>query len=250
MIVSNKMWTTLFPLSVDHRQGHRSSNEPLFLRKSSLFSEVRNLEEDLGTGSQMKRGIRESPLFRCLLSRNSKRCSREETSTLRGEADPRNSHFEEDREGFLGRVGFDLRGSLVMDLPSISEIRGKRLIFEGICETPGVENMEVCLPFPSQPPKSSSFPSCSLELPLPSPSGPHLLSSVSLSQSPRENQVTFEIFSKKGIVGTFYQKYVGILVRDEEENQCALSNQLSESFTPRKSKPSSPKEDSNLLSGS
>ena len=147
-------------------------------------------------------------------------------------------------------MGSDLRGSSVTDLPSISEIRGKRLIFEGICETLGVENMEVCLPFPSQPPESSSFPSCSLELPLPSPSGPHLLSSVSLSQSPRENQVTFEIFSKKGIVGTFYQKYVGILVRDEEENQCALSNQLSESFTPRKSKPSSPKEDSNLLSGS
>ena len=95
--------------------------------------------------------------------------------------DPRNSNFEEDKEGFLGRVGSNLRGSLVMDLPSISEIRGKRLIFEGICETLGVENMEVCLPFPSQPPESSSFPSCSLELPLPSPSGPHLLSSVSLS---------------------------------------------------------------------
>ena len=136
-----------------------------------------------------------------------------------------------------------------MDLPSISEIRGKRLIFEGICETLGVENMEVCLPFPSQPPESSSFPSCSLELPLPSPFGPHLLSSVSLSQSPRENQVTSEIFFEKG-VGTFYQKYVGILVRDEEENQCALSNQLSESFTHRKSKPSSPKEDSNLMTGS
>ena len=109
--------------------------------------------------------------------------------------------------------------------------------------------MEVCLPFP-QPPKSSSIPSYSLELPLPSPSGPHLPSSISLSQSPTENQVTSEIFSEKGVVGTFYQEYVGILVRDEEENQCALSNQLSESFTPRKSTPSSPKEDSNLLSGS
>ena len=108
--------------------------------------------------------------------------------------------------------------------------------------------MEVCLSFPSQPPKSSSFPSCSLELPLLSPSGPHLPSSVSLSQSPTENQVTSKKFSEKGVDGT--SKYVGILVRDEEENQCALSDQLSESFTPRKSKPSSPKEDSNLLSGS
>ena len=110
--------------------------------------------------------------------------------------------------------------------------------------------MEVCLPFPSQPLESSSIPSCSLELPLLSPSGPHLPSSVSLSQSPTENQVTSEIFSEKGVVGTFYQKYVSIPIRDEEENQFALSNQLSESFTPSKSKPSSPKEDSNLLTGS
>ena len=51
MIVSKKMWTTLFPPSVDRRQGHQSSSEPLFLWKSSSFSEVRNLEEDFGTGS-------------------------------------------------------------------------------------------------------------------------------------------------------------------------------------------------------
>ncbi|RVX08311.1 hypothetical protein CK203_017644 [Vitis vinifera] len=49
--------------------------------------------------------------------------------------------------------------------------------------------MEVCQPSPSQPPESSSFPSCSLESPLSSPSGPHLPNSVSLSQSPTENQV-------------------------------------------------------------
>ena len=147
-------------------------------------------------------------------------------------------------------MGSDLRGSSVTDLPSIPKIRGKGLIFEGICEIPRAKNMEVCLPFPSQPPESSSFPSCSLKLPFPSPSGPHLPSSVSLSQSPTENQVTSEIFFEKGVVGTFYQKYVGIPVRDEEVNQFALSNQLSESFTPRKSKPSSPKEDSNLVTGS
>ncbi|KAL6323286.1 hypothetical protein AAG906_029293 [Vitis piasezkii] len=62
----------------------------------------------------------------------------------------------------------------------------------------------------SEPPESSSFPSCSLEMLLPSPFGPHLPNSVSLSQSPTE------------------------------ENQSAFSNQLSESSTPRKS--------SNLLS--
>ena len=105
-----------------------------------------------------------------------------------------------------------------MNLPSSSEIRGKGLIFEGICEIPGVENMEVCLSFPSQPPKSSSIPSYSLELPLTSPSGPYLPSLVSLSQSPTENQVTSEIFSKKDVVSSFYQKYVGIPIRDKEEN--------------------------------
>ena len=67
----------------------------------------------------------------------------------RGEVDPRNPYFEEDKEGFLGRMGSDLSGSAVIDLPYSSEIRGKGLIFEGICEIPGVENMEVCLSFPS-----------------------------------------------------------------------------------------------------
>ena len=113
-----------------------------------------------------------------------------------------------------------------------------------------MENLEVCLSSPSQPPKSSFIPSCSLALPLPSPSGPVLPSSVSLSQSPMENQVISEIFSKKDVVGTFYQNYVGIPVRDEVGNQFALSNQLSECFTPNKSKPKLPKEDSNLVTGS
>ena len=54
MIVSKKMWTTLFPPSVDCRQGHQSSSEPLFLGKSSSFSEVRSLEDDFGTESQME----------------------------------------------------------------------------------------------------------------------------------------------------------------------------------------------------
>ena len=76
--------------------------------------------------------------------------------------------------------------------------------------------MEVCQPFSSQPPESFSFPSCSLEMPLPSPSGPHLPNSVSLSQSPTVNQGTSKIFSEKGVVGSL--KYVGIPVRVEEQN--------------------------------
>ena len=61
-IVSRKMWSNLFPPSVDRRQRQRSSSEPLLLRSASPFSEVRNLEVDFGTGSQKVRGIRESYL--------------------------------------------------------------------------------------------------------------------------------------------------------------------------------------------
>ncbi|RVW64329.1 Transposon TX1 uncharacterized 149 kDa protein [Vitis vinifera] len=99
-----------------------------------------------------------------------------------------------------------------------------------------VENMEVFLSSPSQSPESSSLPSCGLALPLPSPSGLDLPSSISHSQSPMENRVISKIFSKKD-VGTFYQKYVGNPIRDEVEAQFAYSNQLSEGFNPSKRVP-------------
>ena len=162
----------------------------------------------------------------------------------------RNPHFEEDKEGSLGQVGSDLRDSSITDSPSSPEIRGKGLNFEGICEMSGVENLEVSLYSPFQPPEYSSIPSYGLALPLPSPSGPDLPSSVSLSQPPMENRVISEFFPKKDIVGTFYQKYVGIPVRGEEETQLALSNQMSECFNPSKSKLSLSKEVSNLVTGS
>ena len=69
----------------------------------------------------------------------------------------------------------------------------------------GDQNLEVCLSSPSQSPESSSTPSCGLTLPLPSPFGLDLPSSVSHSQSPMENRVIFEIFSKKD-VGFFFSK--------------------------------------------
>ncbi|KAJ9680072.1 hypothetical protein PVL29_019376 [Vitis rotundifolia] len=153
------MWTTLFPPSSDRRQGLRSCSEPIFPAKPSSVSEAQ--------GTTI-------PLFRRHL-RN--RCSGEGTSSSSGVAALCNHHFEEDKEGSMGRVGSDLRGFTVTGSPSSPEIRGKGLIFEGICEFPGVENSEVCLSSPSQPPESSSTPSCGLFLPLPSPSGPDLLSS-------------------------------------------------------------------------
>ena len=91
------------------------------------------MEVDFGTGFQMERGIRENPLFRCPPSRHCN-FSREETSTFR----------EKDKEGLTGRVGSDPCGSSDMVSPSISIIRGKGLIFEGIYEILGDKNMEVC----------------------------------------------------------------------------------------------------------
>ena len=112
---------------------------------------------------------------------------------------------------------------------------------------PVVENLEVCLSSLSQSPESSSTPSCGLALPMSSPFGPDLPSSVSHSQSPMENRVISEIFSKKDVVGTFYQKYDGNPVCDEAEVQFASSNLMFESVNPSKSKPILPKEVSNLV---
>ena len=115
---------------------------------------------------------------------------------------------------------------------------------------PVVENLEVCLSSLSQSPESSSTPSCGLALPMSSPFGPDLPSSVSHSQSPMENRVISEFFLKKDVVGTFYQKYDGNPVCDEAEVQFASSNLMFESVNPSKSKPKLPKEDSNLVTGS
>ena len=78
-----------------------------------------------------------------------------------------------------------------------------------------------------------------------SPSGPHLPNSVPLSQSPTENQVISKKNSEKGVVDSL--NYGDIPVRVEEENQCALSNQMTESCTHRESNVRSYKEDSGDL---
>ena len=64
----------------------------------------------------------------------------------------------------------------------------------------------------------------------------------------RKIKLSQKKISEKGVVDSL--KYVDIPICDEEENQCALSNQLTESFTHRKSNVSSHKKDSNLLLGS
>ncbi|RVW35203.1 hypothetical protein CK203_101905 [Vitis vinifera] len=109
--------------------GHWCSSEPIFTWGSSLSSEDHNMEEEFGMGFQMEQGIRVNPLSRCPLSGN---LSKEDTSASRDEV----------KEGLTGRVGFDPRGSSNMVSPSNSIIRGKGLIFEGICEIPGAKNLE------------------------------------------------------------------------------------------------------------
>ena len=90
-----------------------------------------------------------SPLFHCQSSRNRKRYSGEGTSSSRGKAALRKPYFKKDKEGFLGQVGSDLRGSSVTDLPSNPEIKRKGLSFKGNCGMSVVENMEVCPSSPS-----------------------------------------------------------------------------------------------------
>ncbi|RVW30349.1 hypothetical protein CK203_103735 [Vitis vinifera] len=188
--ISKKMWSTLFPLSVDRRQGHRC---------------CRN---------------RVNPLSRCPLSGN---LSKEDTSASRVEV----------KGGLTGRVGLILVAiqSWVHLLNSIN--RGKGLIFEGFCEVPGAKNLEVCQPSSSQPPESPSFPSCSPDSPLMNPSGPILPNSVPLPQSPTENQGISKKICEKG--GVDYLNHGDIPDRVEEENQCALSNQMTESYNPKDS---------------
>ena len=218
--ITKKTWSTLFPPSADRRQGHRCCSEPIFTRGSSSSSEGRNMEEEFGMGSQMERGTRVNPLSRCPLAGT---LSKEDTSASRVEL----------KGGLSGRAGLDPRGYSVMGSPSNPIIRGKGLIFEGFCEIPGAKILEVCQPSSSQTPESLFLPSCSPVSPLMNPCGPILPNSVPLSQSPTDDQGISKFFYEKG--GVDYLNHGDILDRGEEENQCALSNQMTESCTPKDS---------------
>ena len=130
----------------------------------------------------------------------------------------------ENREGFMGHVGFDHRGSSDMVFPSSPVIRGKGLSFMGTCGMLVAENLEVSSSLPSQSPLSSFPPSCGLTLPFLSPSVPILPSSVIQSQCPMENQEISEIFSKKDDVDTLCQMSIGNPNLDVVESQFAYLN--------------------------
>ncbi|RVW35852.1 hypothetical protein CK203_084592 [Vitis vinifera] len=210
-----KTWSTLFPPSADRRQGHRCCSEPIFTRGSSSSSEGRNWDGlSDGARNQSESSLQMSSGWYS---------SKEDTSASRVEL----------KGGLLGRAGLDPRGYSVMGSPSNPIIRGKGLIFEGFCEIPGAKILEVCQPSSSQTPESPFLPSCSPVSPLTNPSGPILPNSVPLSQSPTEDQGISKFFYEKG--GVDYLNHGDIPDRVEEENQCALSNQMTESCTPKDS---------------
>ena len=174
-------------------------------------------------------------------------CSGGEASSSKGGDAARKPFHEEEREGFVGRVGFDLRGASVTFLPSNPEIRGKWLNFLGNCGISVAENLEVILSSPSQPPVSS-FPSSSgLALPFLSPSAPVFPSSVIQPPVHMENRVISDFFSKTDDGGTLCQNGVGIPNLVVVESQSSCSNQLLESLNLIKSKPNVPSEVSNLV---
>ncbi|KAL6331444.1 hypothetical protein AAG906_011383 [Vitis piasezkii] len=156
---------------------------------------------------------------------SSKFCSPTRGSLSRGEVASCKPSFDEDREGFLGRVGSDIRGLAVMVLPSTPEIRGKGLSFMGNCGLLVAENLEVNSSSPTQSPLSSLPPSCGL-------------ASSFLSSS---------ILNLPNDVGTVGQISVGIPNLVVEEIQSAYPNQLTESFNPIMSKPILPNKVSNLV---
>ncbi|RVW28753.1 Transposon TX1 uncharacterized 149 kDa protein [Vitis vinifera] len=143
---SREMWSKLFLPSADRRHGQRSSSETLPLRSAASFSEGHNLEVDGGMGSHQTRGIRESPIFRCLLPRNCNSWSKEETSTSRGVMESRKSQLKEDKGGFTGRAGSgsgklggDVGPLNFVGIPVHVEEENQRAVFNQMSEssTPG-----------------------------------------------------------------------------------------------------------------
>ena len=246
---SKKLWNTLFPPSSIRQHGSRSCSEPILLGKPSSNREEILKEEAFGARAQKERGASASPIFFCRSTRNRKWGLEEGASSASGEKAARKSLFEEDREGFLGRVGFDLHGPSVTFLPSSPEIRGKGLNFLGNCGLSVAENVEVISSASSQSPLSS-FPISSGSappLPLLSPSAHISSSSVFQSPFPLENRVIPEFLSKNDDDGSLCQNCVGNLILVEVESQPVCSNLLPKRFNPFKSKPKLPSEVSNLV---
>ncbi|RVW68810.1 hypothetical protein CK203_062242 [Vitis vinifera] len=95
----------------------------------------------------------------------------------RGEVDPRNPYFEEDKEGFLGRMGSDLRGSAVIDLPYSSESEVKDSSLRGFVKFREWKTWSKSKP--SSPKKDSNLMTGSQGNTVVSPSGEFLIDGLS-----------------------------------------------------------------------
>ena len=222
-------------------------SEPVFHGKNQANSEEDPKEEASGADFQANRGSSASPLFSRRFPRFRKNCLGKGASSSRNEVALNKFSSNEDKEGFLGRVGSNLRGSTVMILPSTPEINGKGLNFMGNCGLLVAENLEV-IPFtPIQSPSSSIPPSCGLTSSFPSPSVPNLPNSTFQSQFPMENRAIFEFFSKKDDKGSVGQSSVGIPNLVMEVIQPTYPYQMIESVNPFLPKPISPNKASNLV---
>ncbi|RVW86696.1 hypothetical protein CK203_039842 [Vitis vinifera] len=99
---SRKRWSTFFPPSSEHRQGIRSSSEPISREKIKVDSEEDPKTDDLGAESQANRGLNASTLFSPCFPRLRKKNLGERDSSPRKEADLNIFSSNEDMEGFLG----------------------------------------------------------------------------------------------------------------------------------------------------
>ncbi|KAJ9709584.1 hypothetical protein PVL29_001187 [Vitis rotundifolia] len=218
-IGSKKLWSILLPPSSVRRQGLRYIDE--------------NLEVvTLGADYLAERGSSASPLFSRRYPRLRMNRFEERASTSKNRTALHNFYFDKNKEGFLGRVGSDPRGSAVMVLPSTPKIRGKGLRFMGNCGLLVAENLEVTSSSTFQSPSSYFSPSCGFTSSFLSPSTPILPSSDIQSLNPLENRVNSKFFFKKDNDGTVGQFSVGIPNLMLEVNQTTYPNQLTESVNP------------------
>ncbi|KAJ9705620.1 hypothetical protein PVL29_003607 [Vitis rotundifolia] len=204
-IGSKKLWSILLPPSSERRQGLRCRNEPLLSGKDKIDIDENPKVEALGADYLAERGSGANPLFSRRYPRLWKNRFGEGASTSRNEATLYNFYSDEDKEGFLGRVGSDPRGSAVMVLHSTPKIRGKGLRFMGNCGLLVAENLEVTPSSPFQSPSSYFPPSCGFTSSFLSPSAPDLPNSDIQSLNPLENRVNSEFFFKRDDNGTVGQ---------------------------------------------
>ena len=156
-------------------------------------------------------------------------------------------------EGFLGRVGSDPCGSIVMVMPSTSETRGKGPSLLENCGSMVAENLEVT-PSLFQSPQPYISPSSGFtyflmnpSVPILSPSTPMLPSSVSQPQVPMKNRVNSEFFFKKVNDAYVGQTSVDIPNLEMEAIQPTCPYQMFESVNPLSSNLRSPIKDSSMV---